>query len=240
MVSSLQARDLQKLLPNLVSEVLRWSSVSRNHFRSKVTVICEIIIRKCGPTAIKALTPEKYRNFLNNVLENRHKKNTKSTNDTDAKDIPPASSTVRSEKVNTLDSKIQKFDLSEHKRKWDKTFGSHFNNHSGETRIIAKHKNSFAAKLTRSGVNQPATGTCKARMGKRHLHSSKSKSTTSKSRTFSRRKRFKDPSRFEKRESNMQLTNMGKGLAVVSEPSAAALHKLSKHSKVARKRQRVE
>ncbi|KAK9125223.1 hypothetical protein Scep_014069 [Stephania cephalantha] len=35
LVSCLQANDLQKILPDIVNGILPWSSVSRNHFRSK-------------------------------------------------------------------------------------------------------------------------------------------------------------------------------------------------------------
>ncbi|XP_052289701.1 uncharacterized protein LOC102608567 isoform X2 [Citrus sinensis] len=69
MVSSLLAKDMQNLLVDVISEVLPWSTVSRNHFRSKVTVILEIMIRKCGFAAVQSVTPDKYRRFLKTVLE---------------------------------------------------------------------------------------------------------------------------------------------------------------------------
>lgn len=74
MVSSLLAKDMQNLLADVISEVLPWSTVSRNHFRSKVTVILEIMIRKCGFAAVQSVTPDKYRRFLKTVLENRQNK----------------------------------------------------------------------------------------------------------------------------------------------------------------------
>lgn len=39
LVSSLQASDLQKLLPDIVHGILPWSSMSRNHFRSKESIV---------------------------------------------------------------------------------------------------------------------------------------------------------------------------------------------------------
>ncbi|KAF7819035.1 RRP12-like protein [Senna tora] len=76
MVSCLQANDLHNFLSDIVTEVLPWSSTSRNHFRSKacanssvVTVIFEIITRKCGAAAVKPVIPEKYKSFLKTVLE---------------------------------------------------------------------------------------------------------------------------------------------------------------------------
>lgn len=37
--------------------------------QQQVTVILEIIIRKCGFAAVQLVTPEKYRRFLKTVLE---------------------------------------------------------------------------------------------------------------------------------------------------------------------------
>ncbi|XP_060668704.1 uncharacterized protein LOC107431734 isoform X2 [Ziziphus jujuba] len=74
LVSCLQAKDLQSLLSDVVNGVLPWSSVSRNHFRSKVTIIMEIILRKCGFPSVELVTPEKYRKFIKSVAENRHNK----------------------------------------------------------------------------------------------------------------------------------------------------------------------
>ncbi|XP_042481656.1 RRP12-like protein isoform X2 [Macadamia integrifolia] len=72
LVSCLQANDLQKFLVDIVNGVIPWSSVSRNHFRSKVTVILEIVIRKCGSTLVEPIVPEKYKGFIKTVLEQRH------------------------------------------------------------------------------------------------------------------------------------------------------------------------
>lgn len=42
LVSSLQAKDLQTLLTNIVG-ILHWSAVVRNHFREKVTCYFEML-----------------------------------------------------------------------------------------------------------------------------------------------------------------------------------------------------
>ncbi|KAL5561833.1 hypothetical protein UlMin_031580, partial [Ulmus minor] len=69
LVSSLQARDLQSPLSDIVNAVLHWSHVLRNHFRSKITVIIEILIRKCGFSAVEQVTRDKYRRFVKSVAE---------------------------------------------------------------------------------------------------------------------------------------------------------------------------
>ncbi|KAJ9695854.1 hypothetical protein PVL29_011032 [Vitis rotundifolia] len=92
-VSCLQARDLQSFLPDVLNGVLPWSSVSRNHFRSKVTVILEIVVRKCGSAAVKLLTPEKYKGFVKTVLENRHSRgSSKEADDPDKEEKRPNAS----------------------------------------------------------------------------------------------------------------------------------------------------
>ncbi|KAL3715810.1 hypothetical protein ACJRO7_007545 [Eucalyptus globulus] len=74
-VSCLRNEDLQSLLSDIVDGVISWSSVSRHHhFRSKVTVILEIMTRKCGFAAVQLVTPEKYKGFLKIVMENRRNK----------------------------------------------------------------------------------------------------------------------------------------------------------------------
>lgn len=118
LVSCLQARRLQNLLPDIVNAVLPWSPVSRHHFKSKahtylaimllvaiqmhthiyvcrmfihvhifvckhflffapwsclfylqVTIIMEILLRKCGTAAVQLVTPDKYKNFVKGILE---------------------------------------------------------------------------------------------------------------------------------------------------------------------------
>nr|XP_043635247.1 RRP12-like protein [Erigeron canadensis] len=86
LVLSLQVKDLQNFLSDILSGLLPWSSVSRHHFKTKVTVILEIMMRKCGSASVKSLVPEKYRDFVKNVLENRQGKTTSQEADTTEKE----------------------------------------------------------------------------------------------------------------------------------------------------------
>ncbi|PON31520.1 Coatomer beta subunit [Parasponia andersonii] len=122
LVSCIEARDLQHLLPDVLKEVLPWSSVSRNHFRAKVTVIMEIMIRKCGFSAVESVAPETYRRFLKSVLENRQTK----TNPKDAAnpvtDKETRRSTKRQEKRkhNELDTEPGKIQPVKHRKRMEK------------------------------------------------------------------------------------------------------------------------
>ncbi|XP_071737567.1 uncharacterized protein [Rutidosis leptorrhynchoides] len=91
---SLQVRDLQNFLSDILSKLLPWSSVSRHHFKSKVTVILEIMMRKCGSASVKSLVPEKYLNFVKDVLENRQSKKSCQEADTTETDAGLSSDTT--------------------------------------------------------------------------------------------------------------------------------------------------
>ncbi|WVY97582.1 hypothetical protein V8G54_029733 [Vigna mungo] len=149
MVSSLQARELQNILSDVITEILPWSSVSRNHFRSKVTVIFEILLRKCGSAAVKLVTPEKYKFFLKTVLEpscyiqngmqiheglikvyimvsidlqNRHGKSSEAVTK-DSENIPQDSSTKRPERRKPVRAAtLDKDSIKSNKRKRDNKF----------------------------------------------------------------------------------------------------------------------
>ncbi|CAA0812760.1 ARM repeat superfamily protein [Striga hermonthica] len=87
LVSCVEANNLQPLLSDIVDGIIRWSSVSRHHFKSKVSVILEILMRKCGPAKVKALVPEKYNDFVQGVYANRHGK--ASSKEAERKDSKP-------------------------------------------------------------------------------------------------------------------------------------------------------
>ncbi|KAI3956830.1 hypothetical protein MKW92_020756 [Papaver armeniacum] len=68
------ASHLQNLLPHMVKGILR-SSMSRSHYRKKVRVILEILIRKCGALAVEVEVPEKYMEYFKTVEEQYSRKN---------------------------------------------------------------------------------------------------------------------------------------------------------------------
>lgn len=92
LVSTSQAQDLHSLLQNLLYEILPWSSVSRHYFKSKVTIIVEIMVRKCGTRAVQLATPDKHKSFIETVLENRSgkSKDKEETNESQTTSIDPS------------------------------------------------------------------------------------------------------------------------------------------------------
>ncbi|KAJ8562676.1 hypothetical protein K7X08_031128 [Anisodus acutangulus] len=77
---------------NIVNGVIPWSSVSRHNFRSKVIVVMEILMRKCGVAAVKSVAAEKYKNFLKTVSENRHSKSSSKEDGTPETESTPSDS----------------------------------------------------------------------------------------------------------------------------------------------------
>ncbi|PKU65983.1 RRP12-like protein [Dendrobium catenatum] len=71
LVSSLTRNDLRKLLPEILQGVLPWSLVSKYHFRSKVSIILEILIRKCSSEVVENQTPDKYKGFVKSITKGR-------------------------------------------------------------------------------------------------------------------------------------------------------------------------
>ncbi|CAI8602125.1 unnamed protein product [Vicia faba] len=126
MVSCLEAKELQSILSDVVAEIIRWSSVSRHHFRTKVTVILEILIRKCGSAAVRMVTPEKYMDFLKTVLENRHgKSNEAAANDTENTPEVSAAKGPERRKHNNRDTQEKdSFQQKKRKNKFERDLSS--------------------------------------------------------------------------------------------------------------------
>ncbi|KAG0483649.1 hypothetical protein HPP92_011733 [Vanilla planifolia] len=90
LVSSLNCKDLISLLPDIIDGILPWSSVSKHHFRSKVGLILEILIRKCTFEAVENQASGKYKGFVKSIKEGRLNK--KKRKGDDNADIPHRSS----------------------------------------------------------------------------------------------------------------------------------------------------
>ncbi|XP_062003932.1 uncharacterized protein LOC133721362 [Rosa rugosa] len=121
LVSCLETRRLQNLLPAIVTAVLPWSPVSRHHFREKVTVIMEIMLRKCGYAGVELVTPDKYKGFVKGILENRrdNKKSSKevATAETDMKQEDSSTNRMENRKRKELGPLPEKNGSMEHRKR---------------------------------------------------------------------------------------------------------------------------
>lgn len=125
---SLQAKDMQNFLPDILSKLLPWSSVSRHHFKSKVTVILEIMMRKCGSASVKSLVPEKYRDFVKDVLENRQNKTSSHEGVSTETDVELSETAPKRQDRNPKTGgrfTKKEYPTDNRKRKWDDKNSSH-------------------------------------------------------------------------------------------------------------------
>nr|POF18969.1 rrp12-like protein [Quercus suber] len=225
LVSCLQAKDLHRLLSDVVYEVLPWSSVSRHHFRSKVIVIMEIIIRKCGSAVVESVTPEKYKSFLKTVFENRHGKT--SSKESDAGDT----------EMMLADSSMKASGSMLEKRKHKAMSSIPEENGSVEQRKRKREKkNNAYARIPSSNEHHPSSGSgggLRAVQSARLSHNAKSMKGQSEGRQKkSKRNHDQIMKNHEKRK---EPTNTSKKDEATHIPNAS---KLSRH-KVGRKRQKI-
>ncbi|CAM0884950.1 unnamed protein product [Alopecurus aequalis] len=71
LVTSLHPEKLSSLQADITNGILPWSTFTKHHFKGKVVLILEILIRKCGFDAVNLVTPEKYKEFVRSVEEGR-------------------------------------------------------------------------------------------------------------------------------------------------------------------------
>lgn len=69
---------LQHNLKSMVDGLLLWCDDSKNHFKAKVRVIVEMLVRRCGPQAVSAVMPEPHLKLLTHIRKMKEKKEKKS------------------------------------------------------------------------------------------------------------------------------------------------------------------
>ncbi|XXG85440.1 hypothetical protein AAC387_Pa11g0516 [Persea americana] len=165
LVSCLQAKELQKFLADVVNGVLPWSSVSKNHFRLKVRIIMEIVIRKCGSDSVELVMPEKYMGFFKSVVEQRHSKTSSKEADGSDPELKLADSSLkgaRKRKRNELgtsrgENVHRGFDTSRREKKRRMTTkGNPVRGHESQSQKKARP---FSEKKKRKGIHEsPPSG----------------------------------------------------------------------------------
>ncbi|KAL0834757.1 hypothetical protein Bca101_086646 [Brassica carinata] len=152
LVSTSQAQDLQSLLQNLLYEILPWSSVSRHYFKSKVTIIVEIMIRKCGTRAVQLATPDKHKSFLQTVLENRSSK-AKDKDETNDSQTTSIDSSREPRKRNHSSETTAKQDGGKEHNKFKRHKSTHHSDTNGRTGPKRPGNRNFGKHRVASGNN---------------------------------------------------------------------------------------
>lgn len=164
LVSCLQAKELQKFLADIVNGVLPWSSVTKNHFRLKVRIIMEIVIRKCGSDSVELVMPEKYMAFFKSVVEQRHSKTSSREADGSDPELKLADSSLKgarkrkrneSGRTSRGGNVSRAFDTREKKRRMN-TKGNPVRGHESQSQKKARP---FSDKKKRKGIHEnPPSG----------------------------------------------------------------------------------
>ncbi|KAI0497430.1 hypothetical protein KFK09_020654 [Dendrobium nobile] len=144
LVSSLICNDLRKLFPEILQGVLPWSLVSKYHFRSKVSIILEILIRKCSSEAVENQTPDKYKGFVKSITKGRaNRKLDKEANIADSTERSVDSKTkggkkrLRDNALNPTEKPSKDNSSSSRKKTWHKPQNG-FSNSKNSSKMMSK------------------------------------------------------------------------------------------------------
>ncbi|XWS17532.1 hypothetical protein CRYUN_Cryun33cG0075300 [Craigia yunnanensis] len=77
LVAKSKAEGLQTHLASLVEGLLNWQDDTKNHFKAKVKLLLEMLVRKCGINAVKAVMPEEHMKLLTNIRKIEERKERK-------------------------------------------------------------------------------------------------------------------------------------------------------------------
>ncbi|KAK6944710.1 putative domain NUC173 [Dillenia turbinata] len=83
LVAKSQVDGLQMHLKSMVEGLLKWQDNTKNHFKAKVKLLLEMLIRKCGLEAVKAVMPEEHMKLLTNIRKIKERKERKATSNSE-------------------------------------------------------------------------------------------------------------------------------------------------------------
>uniref|UniRef100_K3YPE2 Uncharacterized protein n=1 Tax=Setaria italica TaxID=4555 RepID=K3YPE2_SETIT len=86
LVAKSKAEVLHEHLKGVVEGLLNWQSDTKSSFKAKVKSLIEILVKKCGLDAVKAVMPEEHMKLLTNIrkINERKMRKAKSSEDGDA------------------------------------------------------------------------------------------------------------------------------------------------------------
>ncbi|PQQ15272.1 RRP12-like protein [Prunus yedoensis var. nudiflora] len=74
LVAKSQTEGLQLHLERMVESLLKLQDATKTHFKAKVKFLLEMLVRKCGLDAVKAVMPEKHMKLLTNIRKIKERK----------------------------------------------------------------------------------------------------------------------------------------------------------------------
>ncbi|KAF5185392.1 Rrp12-like protein [Thalictrum thalictroides] len=83
LVAKSHAEGLQIHLKSLVEGLLKWQDDQKNHFKAKVKKLLEMLVKKCGVDAVKAVMPEEHMKLLTNIRKMNERKERRDSGDSE-------------------------------------------------------------------------------------------------------------------------------------------------------------
>lgn len=77
LVAKSQGENLNTHLKSLVEGLLNWQVDAKNHFKSKIKLLIEMLVKKCGLDAVKKVMPEEHLKLLTNIRKIKERKDRK-------------------------------------------------------------------------------------------------------------------------------------------------------------------
>ncbi|KAM1479369.1 hypothetical protein ACFX2I_026661 [Malus domestica] len=77
LVAKSQAEGLQLHLKSMVEGLLKWQDATKTLFKAKVKLLLEMLVKKCGLDAVKAVMPQEHMKLLTNIRKLKERKEKK-------------------------------------------------------------------------------------------------------------------------------------------------------------------
>ncbi|MCE3049221.1 hypothetical protein HAX54_044413 [Datura stramonium] len=77
LVTKSPAEGLQAHLRSMIDALLGWQDNTKNHFKAKVKLLIEMLIKKCGLDAVKEVMPEEHIKLLTNIRKIKERRDRK-------------------------------------------------------------------------------------------------------------------------------------------------------------------
>ncbi|KAK7265474.1 hypothetical protein RJT34_33094 [Clitoria ternatea] len=74
LVAKSKVDGLQMHLKSMVEGLLMWQDNTKNHFKAKVKLLLEMLVKRCGLEAVKAVMPEEHMKLLSNIRKIKERK----------------------------------------------------------------------------------------------------------------------------------------------------------------------
>ncbi|KAF3625693.1 putative pentatricopeptide repeat-containing protein, mitochondrial-like [Capsicum annuum] len=77
LITKSPVQGLQAHLRSMVEALLGWQDNTKNHFKAKVKVLIDMLIKKCGLNAVKEVMPEEHMKLLTNIRKFKQRRERK-------------------------------------------------------------------------------------------------------------------------------------------------------------------